>query len=162
MAKLDDARRALLNGRHIASFATTNADGTLHVVPIWYLFENDRIYVESHSGSLKVRNVSARPTASLMVDTRRPGTERWLSAAGPTEIIRGEHAQSINARIRQRYLTKAAIDDPRIGPVFAAVDDVTIAVTPQTWRAWDMESVDIQYFGGVMGKTPEKWYLPLD
>ena len=160
MAHLNDALRALLDGRHIASLATFDADGGIHQTPIWYLFEHDRLFVESAASSRKVRNVAARPTASLMIDTRRPGSERWLCASGTADIIRGAQAQAINERIRQRYMTKVAIEDPRVGPVFAAVDDVTIALTARTWRAWDMKSVDDQFFGGILGATPEKWYLP--
>ncbi len=158
MAKLTGARRALLDERHIASLSTLNADGSMHVVPIWYLFENDRFYLESASASRKVRNLLARPSASLMVDVRKPGSERWVCASGQATIVRGARARELNDAILRRYLTPAAIEDPRIGPVFAAVDDVTIELTPTAWQAWDMKAVDDQYFGGILGATPEKWY----
>jgi PPOX class probable F420-dependent enzyme len=162
MAKLTDFMRELLVGRHYATLATQDLDGSVHLTPVWYLFENEAIYVECPSTSRKARNVAARPKASIMIDTREPGTERWVSASGPAELIEGEASRTINSRIVARYLTKAAIEDPRIGPAFAAVDDATIHLKPARWRGFRAADVDGQFFGGILGATPEKWFLPLD
>ena len=78
------------------------------------------------------------------------------------EIVRGADAQAINARIRQRYLTADAIGDARIEPVLAAGDDVTLRLTPARWRSWAAKDLDTQFFGGILGETPERWFLPLD
>ena len=58
-------------------------------------------------------------------------------------------------------LTQAGLEDPGVDPVFAAADDVTICLTPSSWRSWELKSVDDQYFGGVLRQTPQKWFLPL-
>ena len=78
------------------------------------------------------------------------------------EIVGGEESKQLNAKILPRYLTKAALEDPSIGPVMAAGDDITIVITPTTWRGWDMKSLDEQFFGGKLSQSPEKWFLPLD
>lgn len=161
MAQLTDALRALLRERHYASLSTLNANGSMHVVPIWYLFDGERFFIESASTSRKVRNILARPQASLMIDVRKPGSERWVCASGHAAILRDARARELNDAILRRYLSATAIADPRIGPVFAAVDDVTIELTPDAWQAWDMKAIDDQYFGGVLAATPEKWFLPM-
>jgi PPOX class probable F420-dependent enzyme len=143
--------------------ATLNADGSMHLTPVWYLFADECLFVETAATDRKVRNILARPQASLLVDSRRrPGAEQWVSASGTAEIIRGERSQAINAQIQQRYLTKAGIEEPRVGPVFAAASEVTIGLTPQAWRAFDLKRIDEQWFGGLLGQTPERWFLPLD
>jgi len=96
-----------------------------------------------------------------MVDSRKPGTERGVTAAGKVELISGERSQEINRRIHSRYLSAAAMSDPHIAPVFAAFDDVTIRLTPASWITWDMAVLDAQAFGGRLGKTPG-YMLPLD
>ncbi len=53
------------------------------------------------------------------------------------------------------------MSDPGIGPVFASFDDVTIRITPVSWIAWDMATLDAQPFGGRLGGTPG-YLLPLD
>jgi PPOX class probable F420-dependent enzyme len=162
MTNLKDSMREFLNGRHYATLATLNEEGSIYLTPVWYLFENDRFFVETASATRKVRNILARPEASLMVDSRKLEPEGWVCASGTAEIIRGDQSKEINARIRQRYLTKAGLEDPRVDPVFATADDVTICLTPQTWRSWELRSVDDQYFGGILKQTPEKWFLPLE
>jgi PPOX class probable F420-dependent enzyme len=163
MTQLSSSMREFLNGRHYATLATLNADGSLHLTPVWYLFADECLFVETAAADRKVRNILARPQASLLVDSRRrPGAERWVSASGTAEIIRGERSKAINAKIQQRYLTKAGIEEPRVGPVFAAASEVTIGLTPQAWRSFDLKGFDEQFFGGILGQTPERWFLPLD
>jgi PPOX class probable F420-dependent enzyme len=154
--------RAILEGRHYATLATQDPDGSIHLTPVWYLFENDALFIECPSASRKARNVALRPRASVVIDTRRPGSESWVSASGPAELLEGEAARSINARILRRYLTSEAIEHPGIGPVFAAADDVTIRVKPTRWRSWSAKALDERHFAGILGATPAKWFLPPD
>jgi len=162
MAKLSAALEELLNGRHYATLATLNDDGSMDLTPVWYLWENECLFVETSSSTRKVKNLIARPQASLMVDIRKLGSERWVSASGSAEILRGEHSKEINTKILRRYLTPAGLEDPGVGAVFAAADDVTIRLTPREWRSWDFKSVDERYFGGRLVSTPQQWFLPLD
>lgn len=162
MSNLSDELREVLEGRHYATLATHNDDGTILLTPVWYLFDNEKFYVGSLSTSRKVRNLTARNDATIMVDIRRPGTELWISASGQIEIIAGEASQHMNAKIFPRYLTKAALEDDQIGPLFAAVDDITICLTPHKWRSWSSRDVDQQYFGGKLARSPEKWFHPMD
>jgi F420H(2)-dependent biliverdin reductase len=162
MAELNDWARTLLEGRRHAVLATGNADGTIHQTPVWYLFRDEQLFVASASFSRKVKNVLARPTASLVVDVRTPGRERWVSGAGPVTILRGETSHTINAAIQQRYLTADALGHPQIGPAFAATDDVTLCIKPAAWRSWASADLDAQFFGGILSETPEKWFRPVD
>jgi PPOX class probable F420-dependent enzyme len=158
---LDPSFQGLLTGRYIATLGTENADGTIHLTAVWYLFESGSLYVATSSRTQKARNAAARPKASLMVDARKPGTERGLTAAGRVEVISGKQSQEINQRIHGRYLSAAALADPQVGPVFASFDDVTLRLTPVSWITWDMAALDVQAFGGRLGKTPG-YMLPVD
>ena len=158
---LDPAFQELLRGRYIASFGTRNADGNIHLTAVWYLFEDGCLYVATSSRTQKGRNVVARPNASLMVDVRKPGAERGVTATGKVDVISGNQSQEMNRRIHSRYLSTAAMSDPLIGPVFASFDDVTIRLTPSSWITWDMAVLDAQALGGRLGGTPG-YLLPLD
>ena len=126
--------RSFLGGRRYAVLATHDPDGGIHLTPIWFVFEDDRFYLASSSGSRKVKNAERNASASVVVDAREPGRERWVSALGRVEILRDGEAQSINARIRRRYLTPAALDGPsrprsaRVGRRRAAADADGVAV----------------------------------
>ncbi|HTQ60849.1 MAG TPA: pyridoxamine 5'-phosphate oxidase family protein [Candidatus Solibacter sp.] len=158
---LDPSFQDLLAGRYIGTLGTENADGTIHLTAVWFLFESGSLYVGMSSKSRKARNAAARPTASLMVDVRKPAKERGASAAGKVEVISGDASREINRRIHGRYLSAAALGDPGVGPVFESFDDVTIRLTPASWTTWDMSVLDAQALGGKLGATPG-YLLPLD
>jgi PPOX class probable F420-dependent enzyme len=139
--------RAFLGERRYAVLATHDPDGGIHLTPIWFLFEEDRFHFACSSRSRKVKNLERRAAASVVVEARRPGQERWVSASGSVAVLRGDEAQAINARIRRRYLTPEALGGP-IDATLAASDDVTVRLTPTGWRSWAAE----------IGETPERWF----
>jgi PPOX class probable F420-dependent enzyme len=161
MQTLEPKLQELLRGRYIATLATENADGSIQLTAVWYLFEDGNLFVATAGKSRKARNIVARGKASLMVDVRKPGAERGVNGAGKAELISGEASREINRRIHQRYLSAEAIADPGIGAVFESFDDITIKITPGSWISWDMATLDAQAFGGRLGKTPGL-LLPLD
>jgi PPOX class probable F420-dependent enzyme len=157
----DPALREFLQGRYVATLGTENADGSIHLTAVWYLFEKDQLFVATSSKSRKARNVAERSKASLMIDLRKAGAERGATAAGRAELVSGLPSREINRRIHGRYLSLTAMSDQKIEPVFAEFDDVTIRLTPVSWMAWDMATLDTQAFGGRLGGTPG-YLLPLD
>src|SRR5882724_1830201 len=157
---LDPNFHDLLRGRYVATLGTENADGTIHLTAVWYLFEDGCLYIATSSKTRKARNVVARPKASLMVDARKSGTERGATATGRVELISGGVSQKINQRLHSRYLSAAAMSDPHVEPVFDSFDDVTIRLTPVSWIAWDMAVLDAQALGGRLVGNPG-YLLPL-
>jgi len=151
---LDPTLVEFLRGRRIATLATENPDRSAHLTAVWYLFEAGSLFVATSSRSRKARNLAERPKASLMVDLRKAGSEKGVTASGKVELITGNEAQKLNHRIHSRYLSAAALADPQIGPVFAAFDDITIKLTPDSWISWDMAIIDAQSFGGKLCTTP--------
>src|SRR4051794_38396046 len=148
MAGLPEWGTRFLEQRRHATFATIDADGAPHAVPIWYVYRDGALCVATQSSSRKAKNVAARPTATLLVDSREPGDERWISASGPVTILRGDEARAVVTAIHERYLTAEARSDPRVGGALSAADDVVIAMRPRTWRAWASADMDQQFFGG--------------
>jgi general stress protein 26 len=161
MPALDPAFHELLQRRLIATLGTENPDGTMHLTAVWFLFEDGSFYIATSSKTKKARNILAKPKASLMVDMRRPGSERGLTAACKAELLTGDLSKQLNRRIHSRYLSAAAMADPGIEPVFASFDDVTIRLTPESSFTWDMATLDAQAFNGRLGGTPG-YLLPLD
>src|SRR5262245_50715340 len=156
MPTLSDSMRETLEARHYATLATHNEDGSIHTTPVWYLFENGRFYVGSASSSRKARNAAARPDATIMIDIRQPGGESWVYASGRVETLQGDDSREVNSKILRRYLTEEAIKNPNIGPAFAAVDDITLCLVPETWRSWRVRDIDAQFFGGILSSDPER------
>ena len=161
MASLADVLvRQLLDGRRVASLATENPDGTIHIVAVWYWFDGTDVFVATSSRSRKARNLQSNPKVSLMIDARDPAASYGVTIAGIAQILTGDVSTKRNKEIHRKYLSEAALADARVGPVFAAWDDVTIQIAPASVIAWDMREADRQFFGGVLEKNPA-YLLPL-
>jgi len=162
VTSLSDALvRQLLEGRFIASLATELPNGSIHMVAVWFWFDGTHIYVATSSRSRKARDIQANGKASLMIDSRDPAASFGVTIAGNAEVVTGESSKKWNAQVHNKYLSQAALADPKVGPVFAAWDDVTIRLTPTWVIAWDMREADEQVFGGAMRNNPT-YLLPLE
>lgn len=90
-----------------------------------------------------------------------------FSNGGPTfgltlaSTQRCKSSRKYNAEIHRKYMSEAALVDPRVGPVFAAWDDLTVRLAPVSVIAWDMRQVDQQFFGGAFKNEPT-YLLPLE
>ena len=96
-----------------------------------------------------------------MIDSRDPAASRGVTIAGTARLLTGAAASEWSDKVHRKYLSDAAMADPKVGPVFAAFDDVTIQVTPLSVITWDMREVDRQAFGGAFEKNPG-YLLPLE
>jgi PPOX class probable F420-dependent enzyme len=162
MAALSDALvKQLLEGRYIASFATENPDGSIHMVAVWYWFDGAKIYVATSARTRKARNLEANAKVSVMIDSRDPRASFGATITGKAEILAAEASRQKNEKIHAKYLSAAALADPRVGPVFAGWDDITIQIAPTAVIMWDMRVADQQVFGGAFEKNPA-YLLPLE
>jgi general stress protein 26 len=161
MASLTDPLvRQFLEKTYVASLASQNVDGSIHMVAVWYWSDGARVFVATASGSRKARNLVSNPKISLMIDSRDPIASCGITIVGTAKILNGDASKRMNAKIYDKYLSPAAIADPKVGPVFAAWDDVTIEITPSSVISWDMREADRQVFGGSFEKNPT-YMMPL-
>ena len=162
MASLSDALvRQLLDGRYIESFCTHNPNGSLHTVAVWFWFDRRDIYVATSSRSRKARNLQANPQVAVMIDSRDPDASYGITVTGTAQVLTGESSRKCNAEVHKKYLSPTALADPKVGPVIAAWDDVTVRLTPASVIAWDMRQADQQVFGGAFKDNPT-YLLPLE
>ena len=162
MASISDALvQQLLGGRYIASLATESSGNAIHMVAVWYWFDGAKIYVATSSRSRKARNLQSNSKVSLMVDSRDPAASFGATVTGTAKTLSGDSSKEKNLRIHSKYLNAAALADPRVGPVFAAWDDVTLEITPSAVILWDMRVADAQVFGGAFKSNPG-YLLPLE
>jgi nitroimidazol reductase NimA-like FMN-containing flavoprotein (pyridoxamine 5'-phosphate oxidase superfamily) len=159
MGQLTDDIRTFLSERRIASIATLNADHSIHVTAV-YLFEEDAFYIGLSSHSRKWKNCMARPQVTLMIDSRIAAKERGITAIGTAQAITGDESKVWNRKIHERYLTPEAINDPLVGGVYAAGDDVTLKITPEKWLTWDIAAHDAKNLGGRL--SSRNYAYPLD
>lgn len=64
----DDELRAFLAEGRVVTCASLGPDGWPHLVPLWYVVRDDRVWAWTYASSQKVRNLERDPRASLQVE----------------------------------------------------------------------------------------------
>src|SRR5581483_12220791 len=82
-------RDAFLAERRIAILATLEPEGPPYLTAVWFLWRDGVFYVPTGETSRKARNATARPHASIAVDSRGAALA-GVRATGRIEVVRGE------------------------------------------------------------------------
>jgi len=92
--------------------ATTRPDGRPHVVPIWFLFEDERFWICTGADSVKVRNLHVNASASVSLeDGNNPAV-----AEGVAAFVAKPYPQPVVAGFQRKYRWDIeADDDPDLG-----------------------------------------------
>jgi hypothetical protein len=85
LQELPRARRSFA-GLPATHVATTGPDGAPHVVPLWFVWRDDAVYVSSRRPSRTWLNLEIEPRAALSFDVGRT----WAELAGITISGRAE------------------------------------------------------------------------
>lgn len=68
MARFARKVEEFLKGAHFGKLATLMKDGRPQVTPIWYVYEDGKLLVNTTTDRVKFRNVRRDPRVSLLVD----------------------------------------------------------------------------------------------
>jgi PPOX class probable F420-dependent enzyme len=129
--------RELLTARLVATLATLNAGGTIHLVPMWFALDGETILLATGSRSQKVRNLDRDARATLMVHDSRAGFEVCgVSLVGRAAVVRPPDAAPLVERVHRRYVTEHGASLPPVRE-FLASDDVAIRFRPERTLSWD-------------------------
>lgn len=104
-------------------FGSVRAGGRPHLVPVWFIWHDEKIYISTDKKSVKVRNILHNPQVVVALeDGNHPiigeGTARLLSIPYP---------QSVLAAFYKKYEWDIPTD-----PQY----NLIVEVTPSKWLAW--------------------------
>ena len=105
----DEIRNFLLQGTFTGKLGTINKDGTPHVVPIWYMIdEEDKIIFNTGDKSVKAKNIKRDNRVRLCVDDQTP-LFSFVTIDGIAELISREPDEVYKWAkiIAARYMGKA-------------------------------------------------------
>jgi PPOX class probable F420-dependent enzyme len=89
----DEIRNFLLQGTLTGKLGTINKDGTPHVVPIWYMVdEEDNIVFNTGGESVKAKNIRRDNRVRLCVDDQTP-LFSFVLIDGTAQIESGQSSQ---------------------------------------------------------------------
>jgi|SRR5215472_2833155 len=126
MGSLDPKVEEFLKGKHFAKIATTMKDGRPQLTPIWYMYEDGKIWINTTTERTKYRNIIREPRVAFLIDDGYP----YVSIFGKGRIAneRDPHKDIETLAIRYRGEEagrKAARD------YFSKQPRVTIEIVPE-------------------------------
>ena len=98
---------------HLARIATVASNGAPSVVPVWFVFENDRILITPRKHSAFYKNIKPEPRVAITID-EDTGRYRKVLFEGKAEVLYevGDDRKwdDIYRRIACRYVDEASAD----------------------------------------------------
>jgi PPOX class probable F420-dependent enzyme len=137
---MDELARQLLDGRLIAKLATFNADRSIHLVAMWFLWDGEVVLSPTHQGTRKARNLQRDPRATVMIDDSRGGLDlRGVTLVCHADIVHPPRSLELNHGVHRKYVTERGLE---LVPVdrYLATDDVTLRLRPVRISSWDLRN----------------------
>src|SRR5918995_269343 len=129
----------LLSMTLIANLGTTDDDGTIHLLPMWFLRIGNEISIPTSHHTHKYRNLRARPRASVMIDVSKAGLDlKGVLIRGKVELVYGEEARQINRSIHLKYVTPEGLSDANVSAYLSKGDDVTVKIHMDHLISWNL------------------------
>jgi PPOX class probable F420-dependent enzyme len=98
MTELSDEAIALIESDSVATMATANADGSVHLSEAWVGLEDGEIVVATLSDQRKLRNIRRDPRVAISIPSPRVnewGLKEYLVVEGTARITEGGAAQKL-------------------------------------------------------------------
>lgn len=98
---------AFLSEALIARLCSHNPDGTIHVAPVWYRYEDGKVLIGTPKRSRKASNIQRDRNVTLLVDVEGPPT-RGVIIYGEADVkeMDGDEMVDQGASIFRRYMTE--------------------------------------------------------
>jgi PPOX class probable F420-dependent enzyme len=142
-----DERRAFLDEARDLQVASLNADGTPHLVTMWYVRDGDDLLFWTYGKSQKVVNVRRDPRIAVLVATGDEYEQlRGVSVNGTATVIDDrDEVLAIGERIFEKYWEPITSEDVRAGVHMMGAKRVVIRVTPEKTTSWDHSKLGGSY-----------------
>jgi len=133
--KKQEEERFLRNGR-ILRLASLHEDGSPHLVPVWYIYEDGRLYVATSDTSRKARNIKKSGRVAFCVDVGEGYEDlKAVIGKGNARVITDSNVvEDKGKKILLKYL--GDLNHP-VAKELAKADNCVIEISPTWTRSWD-------------------------
>jgi PPOX class probable F420-dependent enzyme len=104
LAELSPKARKLFEDPNLLFVATTNADGSPQVTPVWTALEDGRITFNTARGRVKERNLRRDPRVGLSIANRDDAMDKVAVAGRVVEFIEGDEAYAQIDELSEKYI----------------------------------------------------------
>jgi len=134
----DEVRTFLEDGRDL-QVASINADGTPHLVTMWYAVRDGRLAFWTYAKSQKIVNLRRDPRLTVLVATGDRYEElRGVSISGRAELVEDrDQVISYGEAVYERYWGPLDSEAVREGVRTMGAKRVVVVVKPEKVVSWD-------------------------
>ncbi len=96
-----------LKSQKILRLATIDSSGDPHIVPVWYMYANDKFYVGTNTKTRKAKNIKKNSKVSFCIDIgiRSPDIIGVMGTGRAKLILKTGIVKAIAKKILLRYFT---------------------------------------------------------
>lgn len=139
-----------------ATVGTVNADGSVHLAYVIFLYAGGKLYFETASVTRKVRNAVRSGRVSMLVQgAASTGRHLMVGVEGTARVLTGDEARRVNRHLRAKYIKPEALDE--IDKAWNEFDDVAVEVTPVTRRSWTGSAMHTETQKGLRIPYDDIW-----
>lgn len=142
MARLDlslteDELQAFLSWQRVVRVATSDPDGLPHVVPLWFVWHDGTMFMNSTRGNVTLRNLRANPRVAGVVDDGEGYEElRGVLLHGLVEPADGDpRIETVSGLWSDKYLGGGPL------PYGRWRNRVWLRMTPDRIKSWDFRKI---------------------
>jgi PPOX class probable F420-dependent enzyme len=135
----DAEAQAFLEAGRDLQVASINADGTPHLVTMWYVVHGGEVAFWTYGKSQKIVNLRRDPRLTVLVATGEKYEElKGVSIVGRAELVEErDDVLAYGERIYERYWGPIDNDVVRDGIRTMGAKRVVVVVKPETVVSWD-------------------------
>ena len=124
-----------LKSQKILRLATIDRSGSPHIVPVWYMYKNNKIYIGTNTKTRKAKNVKKNPKVAFCVDIgiNSPDITGIMSTGRAKLILQEPKVKSIAKKILLRYFTNL---QNKSAQQLLNDTDCIIEITPKKITEW--------------------------
>jgi nitroimidazol reductase NimA-like FMN-containing flavoprotein (pyridoxamine 5'-phosphate oxidase superfamily) len=131
---------AVLGEAVLARLATTNPKTMQpHVVPVWFMWDGEFIWISSFKSTRKIRELIINPRGAVLIESKQEaGKLQAVLLEGTVDLVTGPRSQvsEIASRIYVRYLGPEGVLDAEPQSWLNDPENLLIKLVPERIISW--------------------------
>ena len=124
----------------LARLATTNPKTMQpHVVPVWFAWDGESIWISSFSSTRKIRELKKNPRGAVLIESKQEGGQlQAVLLEGAVELVSEprQRVSELASKIYLRYLGPEGLKDAEPQSWLSDPENVLIKLTPERIMSW--------------------------
>jgi len=135
-----------LSDGHTARIATVKPDNSPHVTPVWYLWENNQLWMAIPKDSVKARNIRQNNNVAVTIDTdKAPIKAVIIEGTAKIEELTKEAERKIDRRMAAKYVKPEYLDEYIEWSNAQGIEYIYIRIRPEKMITWNSSKDPIEH-----------------